>query len=430
MTARARALVLRAVERGWSGPPFDPVQLAGLLGIPLEPKEDLQDARTVPVGRDSVRIEFNPNRPRARVRFSIAHELAHTFFDDCAAATRNRGSGRLRSDEWQLELLCNVAAAELLMPIGTFGSLADEPIGIDNLMRLRERYDVSAEAILLRYAKLSRLPCAAFVVGRHPGVDDDASYRVDYVVPSRTWPDRGLRRGLAIPAGSHIEECTAVGFTAKGDENWIDGRTAFHVECVGVSPYPGSPYPRVAGIVSVTKAGARAAPRRLDFVVGDATLPRGSGYRIVGQVVNDRSPTWGGGFARVAKGKWPSAQTDFSRWSDISDGGLELGRIHGFEIEPGLCLVSMIAQHGYGRSHTPRIRYDSLRTCLAELGTLAQERRATVHFPRIGCGEAGGDWAIVEELIEDELCARGIGVIVYDLPSQPFRATQPQLLEA
>jgi hypothetical protein len=35
-------------------------------------------------------------------------------------------------------------------------------------------------------------------------------------------------------------------------------------------------------------------------------------------------------------------------------------------------------------------------------------------MPRIGCGLAGGDWSRIEPLIEEQLCARGVQVTVYD----------------
>lgn len=48
----------------------------------------------------------------------------------------------------------------------------------------------------------------------------------------------------------------------------------------------------------------------------------------------------------------------------------------------------------------------------------AHNKRASVHMPRIGCGEAGGDWEIVSELIDESLCKKGVTVTVYDLPSR------------
>ena len=80
---RSRSLVLEAIERGWNGPPYDPFSLAELLRIEVLPSHDVIEARTTPVG-SRFRIEYNPNRGESHVRYSIAHEIAHTFFPDCA----------------------------------------------------------------------------------------------------------------------------------------------------------------------------------------------------------------------------------------------------------------------------------------------------------------------------------------------------------
>jgi hypothetical protein len=69
------------------------------MRVPAVPREDLYDARLVPAEGGRVRLEFNPTRPRGRVRFTIAHELAHTFFPDHRSFERTcrdgcgRGSG-------------------------------------------------------------------------------------------------------------------------------------------------------------------------------------------------------------------------------------------------------------------------------------------------------------------------------------------------
>ena len=75
----------------------------------------------------------------------------------------------------------------------------------------------------------------------------------------------------------------------------------------------------------------------------------------------------------------------------------------------------MLGQRGTKRgSSGPPIRYDALASCLASVSAKALELGASVHMPRIGCGLAGGDWAKVEPLIDDQLCARAIAVTVYD----------------
>jgi len=122
ITEKARGLVFQALERGWQGPPFDPFGLAQLLAIETLPTSEVLDARTVPIGANRFRIEFNPDRPPRRIRYSIFHEIAHTLFPDCAEMIRNRGAHNAsRRDDWQLETLCNIAAAEFLLPTGALG---------------------------------------------------------------------------------------------------------------------------------------------------------------------------------------------------------------------------------------------------------------------------------------------------------------------
>jgi IrrE N-terminal-like domain len=89
---RAQRMVLEAVELGWAGPPFDPFELARLRGLEIMPREDLYDARVLSAG-SRLRIEYNPARPRARQRYSIAHEIAHTLFQ---MSRRRLATGRVR----------------------------------------------------------------------------------------------------------------------------------------------------------------------------------------------------------------------------------------------------------------------------------------------------------------------------------------------
>ncbi len=148
---------------------------------------------------------------------------------------------------------------------------------------------------------------------------------------------------------------------------------------------------------------------------GDATQPRGAGHRFLLQIVNDKALTWGGGISLVVRNKWPAVHDDFHAWV-MNRENLKLGKLHVAQAEEKLSVVSMIAQHGYGPSPRPRIRYVALRKCLSAACDLATRSHATVHMPRIGCGQAGGSWDVVSELVTDALCSNGIKVFVYDPP--------------
>lgn len=151
---RARQVVLRALDEGWSGPPFDPIVLAEHLKLEMIPRDDVRDARTLAGSGGRLRVEYNPNRSRGRMRYSIAHEIAHTFFADCAERVRHRGNhGESEADGWQLEALCNIAASELLMPMGSLPRA--RTLELDALLRWRAKYDVSAEALFLRMVQVT-----------------------------------------------------------------------------------------------------------------------------------------------------------------------------------------------------------------------------------------------------------------------------------
>jgi O-acetyl-ADP-ribose deacetylase (regulator of RNase III) len=82
-----------------------------------------------------------------------------------------------------------------------------------------------------------------------------------------------------------------------------------------------------------------------------------------------------------------------------------------------LWVANMVAQLGLaGSSATPPIRYRAVEACLEAVAIHARNLGASVHMPRIGCGLAGGRWERVESIVERTLGARGIDVVVYDLP--------------
>ena len=414
---KVKEAILEAAERGWTGPPYDPFQLADLRDIGVRPNDEVFDARTVPVGSDGFRIEFNPNRPHGRMRYSIAHEIAHTLFPDCSESVRNRlQPSWFREDEWQLELLCNVGAAEILMPT-RYGSIENEDVGINNLVRLRKQFDVSMEALLLRVAKLTNIPCAVFAAARLESGERSSGYRIDYSVPSRSWSVESHLSNFRIEESAVLQACAAVGFTANGIENWGHRLPDFNIECVGIPPFPGSKFPRVVGVVTTTDTQRESEPLQIRHLFGDALVPRGDGPRMIAHIVNDGTPNWGGrGFAQAVSRRWVHVQEDFRNWVESDRRNLTLGNVHWAQVEGNLSIAHLIAQQGYGRSESARIRYAALDSALQQLADLALDQDASVHMPRIGTGQARGSWELIQELIDERLVRRGVPVTVYTLP--------------
>jgi hypothetical protein len=409
---KARELALKAMDDGWGGPPFDPLALAEWLGIAIDARSDIPDARLVPSDKGSLVLEYNPMRPRGRLRFSIAHEIAHTLFDDCAKDVRNRGvspdEGR---DNWQLEVLCNIGAAELLMPLGSFSQLAGESLSINTVMEVRKSFDVSVEACLIRLVKLARTPCAAFCASKH----SDGMYRADYVIPTLGW-DCPIRVGQVVPAESAVNDVTAIGFTAVASEAWSNDRR-LRVECVGLAPYPGSVTPRVVGMLVALSSEGYSPPEIVE-VDGDALTPRGKGAKIVAHVVPNTSSAWGGnGFASQVRRRHPNIWAQFRSETSLHKRVPGLGEVFFGSLGDGVTVAHMVAQKGFGETAVQRLQYSALSECLGILRASALELGASVHMPRVGTGHGGANWNVVKELISDELVDKGVATTVYRLPS-------------
>lgn len=405
----ARNLVLKAREKGWEGPPFNPLHIAEMLEVQIEANSSVADARLVATD-SGPKIEFNPQQPRERVRFSIAHEIAHLLFPDWSEQVRNRG-GDESADDWQLEMLCNLAASEFVLPIGSLSAASDIP-AIEDLMRQRREYDVSAEAFLIRLAKISSQPIGIFVSSPSVSADGTRHYKIDYFVSSPTAPKIRLS-GLPIPKESIVHRCTAIGHTDRAVESWVMG-AATQIECVGLTAYPGSVYPRVAGLIRFGEARENHLPIRL--LHGNILEPRNGGKKIICQLVNDKAIKWGGGVANKIAKRFPDAEVAYSKQIVQIPQRDRLGRAIFSEVSDDLVVASLIGQEGFGPSLFPRIRYAALSACLEQVAEFATTNGASIHMPKIGTGSAGGDWSTIEELIDDVIVRAGLSVTVYDVP--------------
>ncbi|MCA9181901.1 MAG: macro domain-containing protein, partial [Planctomycetales bacterium] len=309
------------------------------------------------------------------------------------------------------EVLCNIGAAELLMPSGSFTQLADQRLSIQKVMDIRKEYDVSVEACLIRLIKLARTPCAAFCASAH----QDGRYKIDYVIPALGY-DCPVSVGQRVPMGSAVYEANAIGFTAVGTEEWTAGNS-LRVECVGLAPYPGGLVPRVVGLL-IAAAGTEYRAPEIVEVVGDALQPRGTGQRLVAHVVPDTNSVWGGnGFASQLRRRFPDVWTKFRTETTARHCPPKLGEVFTGSMDESIHVAHMVAQHGIGASTNQRLRYAALAECLTTVRQVAEELGASVHMPRVGTGHGGANWDIVRELIAEELVDKGVPTTVYRWPS-------------
>lgn len=415
---KARALVLQGIDSQALKLPIDPFKLAELLSISVVPSQEAREAKTVKGAQNRPRIEYNPSRSPARIRFSICHEIAHTFFPDWMEQVRYRGDQGYHSSEnspstHELETLCNIGAAELLLPIGSLeADMLGNYISIDKALELRTKYEASVEAVLFRLVGLSSSRFAVFAAKPEgQATSDSLRYRLEYVKSTANW-ELGLTRGDLLPKESRARHCTVLNTTAKGEEQWLPDGERLRVEMVAAKQYPEDQVlPRVIGIVRPIDVADEGTPC-MEMLRGDALQPKGEGNKIVAHVVNDKTPNWGAGFGRALQLKWPKAQHHFKSVFEHRHGS-KMGLTAISRVDEDVYTFQMVCQRGYGPSSSTKLRYEALRTCLAQLREAAAEQRASIHMPKIGTGEAGGSWGLISNLISEELCAKGVSVTVY-----------------
>ncbi|MDT8069516.1 MAG: ImmA/IrrE family metallo-endopeptidase [Terriglobia bacterium] len=145
------------------------------LGLPDDPLErlkiiaSLNRIKILPMDMDQVRSEkrdaalyptpsgwtvlYNPNRLRARIVFTIAHEIVHTFFPNSTSGARFRAITNPSSREAnELELLCHLGASELVMPLDQFQRRANGRFGLSAVETLASYFGTSFEATVYRLA--------------------------------------------------------------------------------------------------------------------------------------------------------------------------------------------------------------------------------------------------------------------------------------
>lgn len=164
----AREKVAYAKARRWKGPPFCPKEFASIFGMRCkEVTHDIGgDGRILVQPNGKPLIEYAKGRMPERQRFTIFHEYAHTLFPDYCdyVAHHHTPEKSLPDPEREFELLCDVAAAEMLLPVKEFGRdlLRLAPACSESVHSLRKRYNASIDATIYRAVVLeTRTPLAA-----------------------------------------------------------------------------------------------------------------------------------------------------------------------------------------------------------------------------------------------------------------------------
>ena len=180
----------------------------------------------------------------------------------------------------------------------------------------------------------------------------------------------------------------------------------------------------------------------IKYVVGDATKPNPDYFnptKLIIHCCNDIGG-WGRGFVIAISRRWKQPEEYYRAWSkgdnkvappiqppDIRNmiwvfppkeqNRFGLGEIQFIPVEYDTMIVNMVGQHDTKWNNgIPPVRYESIRSCLQKVANWGLANKASVHCPRFGSVLAGGEWNLIEKIIQEELSEKDIEVTVYDLP--------------
>lgn len=148
------------------GPPFDPYEYAEALGVEVKEVENLPMDGLLKRAESGVFVvQLKKEASRSRKNFTLAHELAHTFYYNHLMKHSVRFRGNRAADPEE-EFLCNIGASELLMPAKVFQRdlmkyRQNGLITPATLIQLLRLYQVSLQAVMIRSTELMReITCA------------------------------------------------------------------------------------------------------------------------------------------------------------------------------------------------------------------------------------------------------------------------------
>lgn len=141
------------------------------------------------------------------------------------------------------------------------------------------------------------------------------------------------------------------------------------------------------------------------YLVGNALEPDIEGICVIGHVCNDRR-VMGAGIALAIAKKWPWVEAYYKNAKTCNQGEVQLVQV---DFEPSLAkntedlfVLNMIAQSlGKNSPDGIPLNYSMLEFCLDQAAIICNALNATFVGPRFGAGLAGGDWNVIEKIIDN-----------------------------
>jgi O-acetyl-ADP-ribose deacetylase (regulator of RNase III) len=107
---------------------------------------------------------------------------------------------------------------------------------------------------------------------------------------------------------------------------------------------------------------------------------------------------FGSGVAYTMAKKYPKAKKEYlNKFDDV---GWKLGDVQ-FVMVGSTIIANCATQDGYLPRGILHANYDAIELCMETVKQFAQQTNRSVAIPKIGAGLAGGDWQVIEKILQE-----------------------------
>ena len=149
--------VVAELMHGVRCPPTDLAEFGQNIGVREITYESFPGSGELHKLNNGYRIICSSDQSRPRQRFTIAHELAHVILERTGKNAPRTGN--------KVESVCDMLAAECLMPTSVFEPLLPSRPTLNDIAKLAHNFDTSITATAIRCAQL-RSVCVFGVTGQ------------------------------------------------------------------------------------------------------------------------------------------------------------------------------------------------------------------------------------------------------------------------
>lgn len=108
---------------------------------------------------------------------------------------------------------------------------------------------------------------------------------------------------------------------------------------------------------------------------------------------------FGSGVAGLMSKKYPRAKSMYHE--KYEQEGWWLGDAQFVFQNDGKYVANCATQDNYGYSGERNANYPAIRMCMEKVREFARYKHLSIAIPKIGAGLAGGDWNLIEKIIEE-----------------------------